>query len=202
MIEGLKPLYNAVLRPFARCIAKTGIHPNALTVFGVLLFGIGGWLTVLGFWRWALLVGTIGACMDGLDGVVAREADKRSFFGAVLDSVCDRFTEIIWLGSLALYYVNNPRFDGLNILLAFAALTGSFMVSYVKARAEGAGIVCDKGLMQRPERLIVLAVFQFIGPEIMSWGLGIVAGLTYLTVFQRIFIVWRNYKKKAADSHS
>jgi CDP-diacylglycerol--glycerol-3-phosphate 3-phosphatidyltransferase len=199
MIEGLKPVFNAVLRPFALLISKLGIHPNVLTVFGVVLFGIGGWLTVQGYWRWALLVMIIGACLDGLDGVVAREADKKSIFGSVLDSICDRFTEIIWLGSLIWYYMKNPILDGLCIYLAFAALTGSFMVSYVKARANSAGILCDKGFMQRPERLIVLSTFQFIGPRIMPWGLGIVAGLTYLTVFQRIYIVWRNYKKKITD---
>jgi CDP-diacylglycerol--glycerol-3-phosphate 3-phosphatidyltransferase len=195
MIEGLKTVYNNVLRPLARFMARLGIHPNILTISGVLLFGVGGWLTVYGFWRWALLVITTGAFMDGLDGVVAREAGKRSTFGAVLDSTCDRFTEIIWLGSLTIYYVRNPILDGLCIYLTFAVITGSLMVSYVKARAEGAGIACNKGLLQRPERLIILAIFQFLGPEIMPWGLGIVAGLAYLTVMQRIFMVWRNFKK-------
>lgn len=195
MIEGLKPLYNNILKPFARLMARIGIHPDILTITGVVLFGVGGWLTIQGYWRIALLVGTIGAFMDGMDGILAREADKRTAFGAILDSVCDRFTEIIWLGSLIVYYMRNPVLDGVCIYLAFAAITGSLMVSYIKARAEGAGIVCRKGLLQRPERLLILALFQFIGPEIMPWGLGIVAVLAYITVFQRIYLVWRSYKK-------
>ena len=196
MIERLKPLYNAGLRPFARLLARTGIHPDILTVIGLILFGFGGWLTVLGYWRCALIVLVIGSLMDGLDGVLAREADRRSTFGAVLDSVCDRFTEIIWIGSIIVFYIKNAVFNGMYIYISFAAITGSLMVSYVKASAEGAGIECSKGILQRPERLIILALFQLLGPEKMPWGLGIIAVFSYLTVLQRLHLVWKTYKKK------
>jgi hypothetical protein len=72
------------------------------------------------------------------------------------------------------------------------------MVSYIKARAEGVGLTCNKGILQRPERLLILAFFQLISPSWMPWGLGIVATLAYLTVLQRIFIVWRKYSKQHA----
>lgn len=196
MIERLKPLYNAGLKPFARLLARIGIHPDILTAIGLILFGFGGWLTVLGYWRSALIVLVIGSLMDGLDGVLARETDRSCTFGAVLDSVCDRFTEIIWIGSIIVYYIRNAVFNEMYVYISFAAITGSLMVSYVKARAEGAGIECNKGILQRPERLIILAVFQLLGPEIMPWGLGIIAVLAYLTVLQRLFFVWKIYKKK------
>ncbi len=195
MIEGLKPFYSAILRPFVRLFQHLGIHPNVLTINGVLLFAVGGWFIIIGKWKLSLLIGTFGAIMDGFDGLLAKETGKISVFGAILDSVCDRFTEIIWLGSFIVYYVKYPLFDGLCIYLSFLAITGSIMVSYIKARAEGAGIECKGGVLQRSERLIILAIFQFLGPQILPWGLGIVAFLSYFTVFQRFFIVWRNYKR-------
>ena len=196
MIERLKPLYNAGLRPLARLLARIGIHPDVLTAIGLILFGFGGWLTVLGYWRGALIALVIGSLMDGLDGVLARETDRRSTFGAVLDSVCDRFTEIIWIGSIVAYYIRNAVFNEMYVYISFAAVTGSLMVSYVKARAEGAGIECNKGILQRPERLIILAVFQLLGPGKMPWGLGIIAVLAYLTVLQRLYLVWKIYEKE------
>ncbi len=195
MIEGIKPLYNAALKPFARFLARMGIHPNAVTLFGVFLFCIGAWLTAVGIWKIAVLLGIIASFFDGLDGTVARETGKKSSFGALLDSVCDRLTEVVWIGSYLVYYFRLPPFDTVSVYCAFLAVTGSILVSYVKARAEGVGIACTGGLMQRPERLIILGVFQLLGPGLMPWGLGIVAGFAYLTVFQRIYLVWRNYKQ-------
>lgn len=195
MIEGLKPLYSAALRPTARLLQRLGVHPNVLTCLGVVVFAVAGWVTYIGRWRMALLIGLAGAFMDGLDGLVAREGGRKSRFGAVLDSVCDRLTEIVWIGWVVAYYLRASSGDSLPILLGFAAITGSLMVSYVKARAEGMGIVCNRGLMQRPERLILLAGFQFAGPVAMPWGLGLVAALSYLTVFQRMVETYRGARK-------
>lgn len=198
MIESLKPIYNTFLRPIARIFNRYGIHPNVLTIFGTLLFLPAAYYTVLGHWRIGVLIGFTGALFDGLDGLVARECNKMSVFGAFLDSVCDRFTEIIWLGCLLLYYNLNPTAPNaqINTLLIFLLVTGALMVSYIRARAEGAGIECNKGLMQRSERLIILAIFQIAGPEYLIWGLTTVAALSYFTVFQRIAIVWKNTKGK------
>jgi len=192
MIEGLKPLYVAALKPLSRLLSRFGIHPNAITITGVLFFCAGGYVTAIGYWKTALLFFGVGACMDGLDGVLARDRGKKSRFGAVLDSVCDRITEIAWLGSLMAYYCMN-RITILP-LLVFAALCSSIMVSYVKARAEGAGFECSRGVLQRPERLIILALFQFLGPRYMAWGLAAIAGLSVFTVFQRLIEVWKQYK--------
>jgi phosphatidylglycerophosphate synthase len=203
MLERFKPLYNAVLRPVTRVLAHAGVHPNVLTVGGVIMFGIGGWLTMRGNWRLALFVGAFGAIMDGMDGVLARETGQKSVFGGVLDSVCDRFTEIIWLGSLLFYYANSSPANVMHVYLTFyltfGVLTGSIMVSYVKARAESAGISCNTGVLQRPERLIILAIFQFAGPAVMPYGLGIVALLAWVTVAQRIIVVWKNCQKSDGE---
>jgi CDP-diacylglycerol--glycerol-3-phosphate 3-phosphatidyltransferase len=149
MIDGLKPYYQALIRPLVRLLKLLGIHPNVLTVSGVILFGIGSGLVIIGEWKLALLVGVFGGLMDGLDGLLAQETGKGSAFGAFLDSVCDRFAEILWIGSFIVFYMRNPLFNGLPVYLAYAAITGSIMVSYVRARAEGAGIECKGGILQR-----------------------------------------------------
>lgn len=192
MIENFKTLYHTVLSPFAYVLKKMNVHPNVLTVSGVLFFAVGGWLIILDHWIWSLVVGSLGAFLDGLDGIIARETNKQSQFGGILDSTCDRFTEIIWILSLVIYYQQHNLYTNVVFYLAFLAITGSIMVSYVRARAESSGITCKKGILQRPERLLILALCQGAGPYYMVYGLGIVAAISYLTVLQRLIIAWRN----------
>ena len=131
-------------------------------------------------------VGGAGALFDGLDGIMARESGRESRFGAVLDSTCDRITEILVLLGILSYYQITGGPNRIASILACVAVTGSLMVSYVKARAEGAGLTCSTGLLQRPERLLVLGGFLLAGDRAMVWGLGIVSFLTYATVLQRL----------------
>lgn len=190
MIERLKPFYNSILRPVARFLHRIGFTPNLLTVTGVVFFAIGAWITAVGYWRTALIFFIIGSCIDGLDGVLARETGRKSAFGGILDSVCDRITEILWFGSIIFFFTVQPIIGKTGIYLGFAALTGSLMVSYVKARAEAEGIQCTVGMLQRPERLILLSILQLTGSvKIMTWGLGFIAAAAYLTVLQRIYSV-------------
>jgi CDP-diacylglycerol--glycerol-3-phosphate 3-phosphatidyltransferase len=192
MIESLKPFYNSILKPIALFLNRIGFTPNLLTIAGVVFFAIGAWLTAVGYWRIALIFFIIGSCIDGLDGVLARETDRKTAFGAILDSVCDRITEILWFGSIILYFTVQPIIDKTGICMGFAALTGSLMVSYIKARAEAEGIQCSVGLLQRPERLILLSILQLTGSvKIMTWGLGFIAVAAYLTALQRIYSVMK-----------
>ncbi|MBD3320032.1 MAG: CDP-alcohol phosphatidyltransferase family protein [Chitinivibrionales bacterium] len=197
MLEGFKPLLNKVLHPCAALFAALRIHPNVLTVTGVLFFGAATVLIAEGSWKIALILVITGSIIDGLDGVVARDYGKKSSFGAVLDSTCDRITELMWFGGILAFYINNPLFSRArgNIYLALIALGGSFMISYVKARSEGAGISCRAGILQRPERLILLCVFLFAGPDFMVWGLGFLAIMTWITVLQRIWRVFDEGRK-------
>ena len=133
----------------------------------------------------------IGACMDGLDGLVARETGRKSVFGAILDSTCDRFTEIVLVLGLLLWYVADSRFVLAGTIGCFAAVTGSLMVSYVRARCEGAGVSCTGGIMQRPERIVLFIAGLLCGPVIMLWLLGVVAALSYGTAIGRL---WRARK--------
>lgn len=192
MIEGLKPLYNKTLKPLAHC----GLSPNTVTTLGLLMFAVASLITAIGYWKEGLIIGTLGAIMDGLDGVIARETGKSSPFGAFYDSVSDRFTEIFWLAALLYFYVvhTNNSYGNLPVIFIFLVLSGALMVSYLRARAEAAGAKSPGGILQRPERLIILAIFQFLGPKMMIWGLLIVGILAYITIIQRMYITYKDLK--------
>ncbi|MBD3316884.1 MAG: CDP-alcohol phosphatidyltransferase family protein [Chitinivibrionales bacterium] len=185
MIEGLKPGYNAFLLPAARTMVRIGVHPNALTIFGVVIYAVAGVYAAVGRWWPSVIAAILGGFLDGLDGLVAREGGLRSRFGAVLDSSCDRLTEIVWFGGLLVYFLRDPHVRFWGALLVFFALAGGIMVSYVKARAEGVGLECKRGLLQRPERLLLFGACLIAGPW-MVWGLALLTLLSYITVVQRL----------------
>lgn len=187
MLEPLKPFYNATLRPAALLALRAGIHPNHVTVFGLLLFITGGVLCAQSRWLAACIVVIGGSLMDGLDGVLARESGKKSQFGAILDSVSDRLTEMALIGGLLFFFLNGiPDNVVKGVLLCFSALCNSVMISYIKARCEAAGISCKRGLLQRPERLILLCVGLIGGPGIMLWILGVITVAGCITIGQRM----------------
>lgn len=186
MIESLRPLYNATLRPVARVFLRFGIQPNHVTILGLLLFVASGIAVALDAWISAVILMIAGSLMDGLDGVLARESEKTSRFGAILDSCCDRLTEMALLGGLLYYYQQHTLFFSLGPILCFAALCTSVMISYIKARCEGCGISCGKGILQRPERLILLSVGLLAGPVGMLYILGGLLLLGCVTMVQRL----------------
>jgi CDP-diacylglycerol--glycerol-3-phosphate 3-phosphatidyltransferase len=191
MIESLKPFYNTVLTPVAKLIARMNLHPNALSLCGIAVSLAAGYFCATGKWYTVALLVFAGSCMDGLDGLVARQSGKTTAFGAVLDSCCDRITETAWLFGILYFYLHRPVYGGAGIYLAFLAMTGSLMVSYVRARCEGANITCKQGILQRPERIVVLIACLLAGPVIMIWGLGLLSLLAYGTVIQRLIIAYR-----------
>jgi CDP-diacylglycerol--glycerol-3-phosphate 3-phosphatidyltransferase len=159
-----------VIDPFVRLLIKLGLTPNAVTTIGFVLnigvaviFIIGGEkgnrgdLTYIG-WAGALIL--FAGLFDMLDGQVARLGNMKSTFGALYDSVLDRYSEQIMFLGICYYLVAHHYF--LSSIFAFIALMGSMMVSYVRARAEGLGIECSGGLMQRPERVVTIGVFAII----------------------------------------
>ncbi len=159
-----------VIDPFVKVLIKIGLTPNAVTTIGFVLnigvaiiFIIGGEkgnrgdLTYIG-WAGALIL--FAGLFDMLDGQVARLGNMKSTFGALYDSVLDRYSEQVMFLGICYYLVAHHYF--LSSIFAFIALMGSMMVSYVRARAEGLGIECSGGLMQRPERVVTIGVFGII----------------------------------------
>jgi CDP-diacylglycerol---glycerol-3-phosphate 3-phosphatidyltransferase len=162
----LQQLIYKVINPFVKFLIKIGFTPNAVTTTGLILnigvaviFIIGaeegnrGDLSYVG-WAGGLIL--FAGLFDMLDGQVARLGNMSSTFGALYDSVLDRYSELIMFLGICYYLIGHHYF--LSSLFAFIALIGSMMVSYVRARAEGLGIECKGGLMQRPERVVTVGV--------------------------------------------
>ncbi len=155
-----------VINPFVRFLIKLGLTPNAVTTIGLLLnigvaviFIIGaekGNRGELGYVGWAGGLILFAGLFDMLDGQVARLGKMSSTFGALYDSVLDRYSELVLFLGICYYLISHHYF--LSSLFAFIAMIGSMMVSYTRARSEGLGIQNKGGLMQRPERVILIAV--------------------------------------------
>lgn len=158
-----------VINPFVKFMIRIGMTPNMVTTIGFLGNLAGAVVLVLAGYN----AGTSGhisypslilagaliiafSLFDMLDGQVARIGNMASTFGAMYDSVLDRYCEMFTLGGIAYYLIQIDNLIG--ALITFVALVGSIMVSYVRARAEGLGIECKIGFMQRPERVVVTAV--------------------------------------------
>ena len=148
----------------------------------------------MGSFLWAGVVLFIGGSCDVLDGHLARITDQKSVFGALLDSTLDRYAEIVVFIGIVTYYLYNAPPDPLNevwVIVAVTGLTGSLMVSYVRARAEGLGQECKVGLMQRPERVICLGVGALLGEMFLSVALVLIAVVSNLTAVLRLYHIWK-----------
>lgn len=172
----------------ASAVAHTGVTPNLLTWLGFGLSVVAGGFLARGAFTVGAGVLILGALFDALDGSLARVTGRTSTFGAFLDSTLDRFSEAaVYLG-LLIRFSGQP--DGrLEVVLSYAAIVGSLMVSYTRARAEGLGIDCRVGLFTRMERLVVLILGLLVGR--VRVALGIVALGSLLTALQRMWHVWR-----------
>lgn len=205
MIEGLRPFFNSMLRPLVHPVVKIGIRPNHLTAAGLALFCVASLSVYKGLWATACIISIAGSLFDGFDGVVARESNQKSTFGAILDSSCDRLTEIFLISGVLGYCLTSPiaaldrvvlswPLRSWGILFCYSAITMSLMVSYIKARSEGAGVSCSRGLLQRPERIILLCAGLLLGPIIMVWILAAISLLAAMTVVQRFIEAYQKTK--------
>lgn len=205
--EKYKARYFDLVDPLADFMVRMRVTPNALTVMGFCLSGVAGLIYSSGafFWAgWVLLFA--GAC-DSLDGVLARKRNMASRFGAFLDSALDRFGEIfiftglVWHFSGGAGFINNGGVEPsevqspLAVLFIVLAMAGSLMVSYTRARAEGLGLKCKVGWVQRPERIILLIIGSWlgglpvIGHVVMTFTFIVLAVLSNATAVQRILYV-------------
>lgn len=198
----------AVINPFVRFMIKIGITPNIVTTIGLL-----GNLAAAAIFAWAGYTATdfnhrfglvtiagaviiIFSLFDMLDGQVARLGNMTSRFGALYDSVLDRYCELLTLGGIAYYMFCTDHQIG--ALITFLAMVGSVMVSYVRARAEGLDIECKVGFMQRPERVVVtsagalaagitgLNTTEFDAANILIIAMAVIAVFANITAFMRI----------------
>lgn len=169
-------------------LARTGLTPNQLTVMGLVLNGVVGWVVAEGRLQLAGVLLIVAGAFDMLDGAVARATGRVTRFGGVLDSVLDRYAEAFLLGGLLVWIVRT-ELGAVPVFLCYATIVGSILVSYVRARAEGAGIQLTQGFFARPERIVVLALGLLLDRPI--WALWLLAVATNLTVLQRLWLVRR-----------
>ena len=192
------PVYR-IIDPMVRWMVARGIHPNLVTTFGFVCVVGAGYLYHLDHVRWAGALVLVGGIWDIFDGQVARASGMASKFGSFYDSTLDRISEIVvYMGLLSLYNnYGSALAEVWMIYVIFAAMGGSILVSYTRARAEGLGLDCKVGLMQRPERVVLIGAgsllfgLDFNGVVLKSVII-LVAVLTNLTAIQRIAWVWRN----------
>jgi phosphatidylglycerophosphate synthase len=176
-------VFDRPLTPLAR---KIPFDPNTLSITGFLITVLAS-CTLISDLRIGGVLVLVGGLFDILDGVVARAHNKASKFGAFLDSVLDRYADAFILLAIAWNLGTKKNLSG--VLLCLGILIGAFLVSYTRARAEGLGEDCKHGLMERPERIVLIAFATISGFVMPVLWLMIV--LTHYTVFQRIYQVWR-----------
>ena len=177
-------------------LARTRVTPNALTAGGVLLCVAASILVlfedrheVTFFWLAAVAFVT-GSILDILDGALARAGGKTTPFGAFLDSTTDRVSEGFMLGAIA--YVLARHGHAVFVAVAFAAIAGSFLVSYTRARAEAIGLRGDVGIGSRAERVVVITAGLVLAPwGVLPWALVLLAATAWVTVVQRVLHVRR-----------
>lgn len=176
-----------ILEPIARFVSWTRISPNVISMIGFLLTVGVAFVIGAGYLRLGGVLIFAAAGFDALDGTLARLTERTSRFGAFLDSTLDRFSEAIIFLGLFIYLVNQDAQT--ELILIYATVVGSLMVSYARARAEGIGVMLKDGLLTRFER-ITLLVLGLIANQLVL-VLWVMAILTNFTAIQRMWLVWR-----------
>jgi CDP-diacylglycerol---glycerol-3-phosphate 3-phosphatidyltransferase len=172
-------------------LGRFPVTPNQITVVGVALTFIAAVLAALGYLRWAGVVLIFAGTFDILDGALARSSRRSYPYGAFLDSTLDRYSEAaIYIGLAAYFAGMGGPLQRWLLLATVAALAGSFLVSYVRARAQSLGFTCESGLFARPERVVVTVVGLIFGGVVLYVVVVLLAILTNLTALQRIREVW------------
>jgi CDP-diacylglycerol--glycerol-3-phosphate 3-phosphatidyltransferase len=206
--------YMRVIAPAGNLLARLDVHPNVLSLTGLILSVLAGLVYSTGSFFWGAWIVVLAGTCDALDGQLSRQTGKTSRFGAFFDSTLDRFGEVFIFMGLAWHFAGGasflpgaaekaPEFQSpLTVLFVIMAIAGSFMVSYTRARAEGLGINCTVGWMQRPERITLLIIgsllgsFPVIGPVLMKLTVLLIAILSNFTAFQRIVHVRREFLRE------
>lgn len=205
--NGIQQMVYKIIDPAVRDLVRVGVTPNVVTTLGLIgnIFGAAlivrsamqGELTDRTWIGIAGMVIILSSVLDMVDGYMARTAGMCTTFGAFYDSVLDRYCELLTLSALAFYLMTSGWLVG--AVITFLSIIGSIMVSYVRARAEGLGLECKVGLMQRPERVVLTVVGMllcFLQPWVEFDALWfvvvtqtVIAVMSNITAFHRILHV-------------
>lgn len=192
-----------VIDPVAKGLLKVGLSPDAITVIGTTGVSAGAliFFTRGSFWIGTLVI-TAFIFSDMLDGTMARIAGRSGPWGAFLDSTLDRVADGAIFAALLIWFARTNQWW--LVAITTVCLIGGAVVSYAKARAEGLGMTCNVGFAERTERILIVLVPTFIAglgvPYIQAVALWLLAGLTILTVFQRMVHVYRQANSTEATA--
>ncbi len=175
-------LASRITNPLVGILSKSRLKPNTLTFIELAISLGAAYAIVTGYFLLGGVLVLVSGLFDLLDGALARFTKQSTKFGAILDSTIDRLSEAAIFCGLLVWYM--PKVATLEIVLIFAALIGSFLVSYIRARAEGLGLECRVGLFTRAERVIVLAVGLLVNQVFIA--LWVLVVFVYITVAQRL----------------
>lgn len=189
----LRLWFKWVLDPLSRFFLRLGLTPNMVTGLGLVGNTVGSYYLARGELLTGGILVAVMTPIDALDGTMARLRGESSDWGAYVDSVSDRYSELIIYGGLLYHFLSAG--DVLGGMLTFGAATGSILVSYVRARAEGLGYQAKVGLLTRAERYLVLAPALVFNQ--LYWGLGILAIFANFTALQRVWHVRKHAYARA-----
>lgn len=178
-------LFKGILDPIGHFLNRIGLTPNSITLLGLAGTTVGAYVIARGHMTAGAFILLASVLVDAFDGTMARLRGEPSDFGAFVDSVSDRYAELVTFGGLLYYFLTQNDYPGVTV--SFIAAAGSVLVSYVKARAEGLGFTARVGILTRLERYIVLIpllVFNQPFPAVV-----IIAILANITAWQRILHV-------------
>ena len=178
------------LRAIIEACVRLRIHPNLLTLTGVVINAAAGWALATGQFRTAGVVMIVANIFDFIDGKVAERSDLASRFGGFWDSVMDRFSDILLFIGLIYLYAALERTD--YVLITALALMFSVMTSYTRARAESLIDKCKVGFMERPERIVLFMIGAFTNR--MGAVMLVILVLSIVTVVDRIYYTWRELR--------
>lgn len=183
--QAIKERSRRVLDPFIDLLASLGASPTAVSLAGL---AVAVWAAVViakGYFVWGGVLVVVSGLCDVLDGGLARRQGRQTQFGAFIDSTLDRIGELVVYGGILIFYAGHG-YPLIVVGLVCAAMGASFMVSYARARIEGLGYRCTVGMLERPERMVLLIAGLLLGPRILAAVLFLVAFGAALTVLQRI----------------
>lgn len=171
-----------ITNPFIGILSRIGVTPNALTLIGLGVSIVAAYVIAIGHFFIGGLLVLLSGLFDLLDGALASFNKQATNFGAILDSTVDRISEAAIFCGLLFYFMSKG--NNLEITLIFLVVVGSFLVSYVRARAEGLDLECQVGWFTRAERIVVLTIGLLLNQILII--LWILTVFVYVTVFQRL----------------
>jgi CDP-diacylglycerol--glycerol-3-phosphate 3-phosphatidyltransferase len=191
LIDIRRNLAYRITNPIVGILSKSGITPNALTFINLAMSIVAAYVIATNHLVLGGVLVLVSGLFDLLDGALARFTKQTTKFGAILDSTVDRISEAATFCGLLIWYVPQEG-ASLKIVLIFVVLIGSFLVSYIRARAEGLGWQCQVGLFTRTERVIVLAIGLLINQIFIA--LCVLVVFVFITVVQRLVYLWKQAK--------